>query len=235
MSGNGPIPTLPWVTDELVAIAAGGDFPLLCQKASILASGKDGSFASGVPWVLNSTSVNFQSQGVAAQNVVSFSSPSGQYPGLGNYLYAVDSASGNSCTLRLLGMGLGIGQPPSPASGQTTVAFTIPTLAAQIDQATYRLKDRVSVDEQFFWTSSPWIYQGVENPYRVFRDAVVFETLADLYEANMRDPGQQGDWVAKASRYRKRADDAIGRLYVRWGPTGTSREPTTAGSMKLAR
>lgn len=235
-TGHGPIPTTPeYITDEIIAIHAGPDFVALTQRASLLASGGDGSFASGVPWVLNSTAVNFQGQGVAAQNVVSLSGPPAAFPGSGSYLYAVDSVSGTSCTLRLLGGSPGYGQPPGTAAGLSTVKFSVPTLFAQIDQATFRLKDRVSIDENFFWTSSPWIYQGTENPYRVFRDAVVFETLADLYEANTRDPSEQGDFAVKARRYRKRAEEAIGRLCVRWGPYGNSRPPTTPGSQKIAR
>jgi len=219
----------------MVAQYAGPDFPMLAQRAAVLATGKDGVFAPDAPWVLTSASVNFQAQGVASQHIVSFSSPGMQFPGMGQYLYAVDSASGNAATLRLVGLGPGVGQPPSPAAGMSSVTFAIPTLAPQLDIATYRLKSRLAIDEGIFCRGSSWVYQGVEDLYRVFRDAVVYETLADLYEANMRDPTQAGDWSIKARLYRKRAQEVFDQIYVRWGPTGTSQQPTTPMNTRLSR
>lgn len=233
--GNGPTPTIVYISDEMIAVEAAADYVALTQKASLLAKGDDGYFAPNAQWVLNSASINFQGQGIKAQNVVSLSGPPVAFPGSGSYLYAVDSASGNSCTLRLLGGALNYGQPPAPAAGLSEVKFSIPSLFAQIDQACYRIKSRFAIDDAIFMRSSDWLYQGVEHTYREFRDALVFETVAGLYRANMRDPAQQGDWVSKERLYRRYADEAIGRVSARWGPFGSSEAPTGFFSMKLAR
>lgn len=233
-TGNGPTPTVLYISDEMIAIAAAADFAVLAQRASILAKGDDGSFAADAPWVLDSDTVNFQAQGVAAQDVVSLSGPPGAFPGSGSYLYAVDSASGTSCTLRLLGGAPGYGQPPG-AAGLSLVKFSVPSLFAQIDQACYRIKSRFAIDDAIFYRSSTWLYQGVEHAYREFRDAIVFETMADLYEQNSRDQTDQGDFARKAARYRRRADEAIGRVSARWGPTGASEQSTTFFSTKTSR
>lgn len=234
-TGHGPTPTIVYISDEMIAIEAAADYVALTQKASLLAKGEDGYFAPDAQWVLNSASIDFQGQGVKAQNVVSFSGPTVAFPGSGPYLYAVDSTSGTSCTLRLLGGTLNYGQPPAPAAGLSEVKFSIPSLFAQIDQACYRIKSRFAIDDAIFYRSSDWLYQGVEHAYREFRDALIFETLAGLYLANMRDPTSQGDWVTKAKNYRGLANEAVGRISARWGPYGASEAPTGLFSMKLAR
>ena len=234
-TGNGPLPTNPWyASDETISIHAMGDFATLCPQWQVLASGVDGVFAAGAPWVLTSASVNFQAQGVAAQNVVVLTAPKANFPG-GGHLFAVDAVSGTSVTLRRVGQPLNFGQPPAPSGGLTAVAFSIPTLGPQIDESTYRLKDRFALDESIFYRSSGWVYQGVEDLYRVFRDATVFSVLADCYESQMRDQTENGDFARKARRYKQRLEEAIVRLQVRWGPYGSSQQPSTITGCKLSR
>ena len=234
-TGNGPTPTSPlFTTDEQIAIHALGDFAVLCPGWQVLATAADGIFAAGAPWVLTSASANFQAQGVAAQNVVVLTTPTKNFPGFG-HLFAVDSVSGNACTLRRVGQPLDVGQPPAPSAGLAGVTFSAPYFAPQIDETTYRLKQRFTIDEQVFYRSSDWVYQGAEDTLRVFRDAVVFSILADLYEAQMRGQAENGDFARKAKRYKFRLEESLAQIQVRWGAYGCSAEPTGLGSCRIAR
>lgn len=239
MSGNGPTPTSPlFATDEHIAMYAMADYHVLCPKWGCMAEGRDGTMAMAAPWVLSSATVNFQAQGVCPQTVASFSGPRDAFPGGGAYLLAVDSVSGNSVTLRRIGLGLGEGQPPALAADLSQVCFSMLTLRPQIDGATYRIKDRFSIDEVTPFRATGWVYSGVEDDDpapRIFRDAVTFETLADLYENAMREQTENGDFARKAKRYRVRSDEAISRLQIRWGPTGNSAEPDSIMSCRLTR
>lgn len=211
-----------------------GDFATLCPQWQLLASGTDGSFAADAQWVLTSASCDFQAQGVAAQNVIILKAPRASFPGQ-SMLYAVDSVAGNSVTLRIIGQSLNVGQPPSPSAGMSGVAFSIPTLGPQIDEATYRLKQMFAIDEEIFYRSSDWLYQGAEDIYRVFRDATVFSVLADAYESQMRDQVENGDFARKAKRYKMRREEAIAQINARWGPLGNSAEPSNIFGCRITR
>ena len=117
-SSSLPEQTTPvYCTDEDIAVRAGGDFISLCPAWQQMAAAADGYFTSGLPWVLNSTIVNFQANNVQPNQVVLLSQPKANFPGAG-VLMAIDSVSGNSLTLRRLHKDLGVGQPPRrpPAS-----------------------------------------------------------------------------------------------------------------------
>src|SRR5580704_10785750 len=97
---NLPAQSLPvYATDEDILVKASGDFMTLAPAWQCMAKGTDGFFNSGQPWVLNSTAVNFATNGVTANQVVCLSAPKSQYPGGGDLL-AIDSVSGNTITLR---------------------------------------------------------------------------------------------------------------------------------------
>lgn len=226
MAGNGPQSTSPLLaTDEQLAIHCMGDFAVLCPQWQIFAYGQDGVFAADDPWTLTSASVDFQAQGVAAQQVVVLTQPKTQFKG-GGHLFAVDSATGNSISLRRVGWQPGQGQPPAPASGLSGVEFTIPSLSQQIDEASYRIKAQFAIDEDIYYRSSDWMYQGAEDPYRCLRDAVVFTVLSDVYESQMRDQTENGDFARKAKRYKARLGESLEKARIRWGPQGASQSPT---------
>jgi hypothetical protein len=214
-----------YCTDEHVALRATGDFGILAPAFQQLASGNDGVFEPNVPWVLNSATNFFQSQGVGAQNVVWLTKPQRLYPGSGLF-FAVDSASGNSITLRQLGQPLSIGMPPSPLEGVTSVEFVIRTLYPQIEEASYILKDRYMINEAIQWRSSFWQYKGVEDDYRVLRRACVLHVLADRYLAETRT--DQGDMEKKRVAVERQLKEAIGRVNIRFGTFGNSSEPANA-------
>jgi hypothetical protein len=234
-TGSGPNWTYPLLgSDEYIAIHAMGDYMTLCPQSSVMAAAADGAFASGAPWVLTSATVDFQQQGVVPQCVVVLTLPRPNFPG-GGHLLAVDSVAGNSCTLRRVGQPLGIGQPPAPSTGLSGVTFEIRTLKPQIDEASYRIKSRFTIDEQIPYRTSDWIYRGAEDPYRVLRDVVVFTVLADCYESQTRDQTENGDFARKAKRYRFRLEEALAQAQVRWGPFGNSSPPSSLMGCKLSR
>jgi hypothetical protein len=228
---NLPAQTSPvYATDEDVLVRAGGDFVLLCPAWQQMASGADGVFASGSPWVLTSASVNFQANGVNPNQVVQLTAPRANFPGGGAFL-AIDSVSAGAITLRRPHKDLNVGQPPAPAGGLTSVAFTINTLDPQIEEATYILKRRYAIDDttgQNVNRQSSWIYD-----LRELREATVLTVLLQRYTQEQRT--ERGDFPLKVRQIRQELDDVLARVQIRWGPFGNSSEPSTLFGCKLSR
>lgn len=223
-----PSQSIPMLaTDEDILVRAGGDFAVLTPPWQIMAAGTDGVFANGAPWVLSSASANFAAYGVKPNQVVWLQAPKASYPG-GGQLLAIDSVSGGSITLRRPHKDLAVGQPPAPAAGLTGVAFTINTLDPQIEEASFDIKRRFSIDETIVSRSSGWVFD-----LRDLRMAVVLSVLLDRYTQETRT--ERGDFPLKIGRVRQQLDDVLGRVQVRWGPTGTSAEPSTIFGCRLSR
>jgi hypothetical protein len=219
--------TPSYATDEDIAVRCGGDFAVLCPHWQRMAGGADGVFAPGAPWLLTSTSVDFQGNGVGPNQVVRLTAPKAQYPG-GGELLAVDTVAGGAVTLRRLHKGIGVGQPPAPAAGLTGVAFAIDTLDPQIEEASFDLKRRFGIDETIVYRSSSWVFD-----LRDLRLATVLSVLLDRYTHESRT--DRGDFTIKLHRIRQELDDVLGRVQVRWGPFGNSAEPSTLFGCKLSR
>jgi hypothetical protein len=225
---NLPEQTSPvFCSDEDCCVRASGDFITLCPSWQQMAYGIDGAFLNGFPWVLTSTSVNFGTNGVTPNQVVLLSAPKTQYPG-GGQLLAIDSVSGNSITLRRLHKDLNVGQPPAPTTGLTNVTFTINTLDPQIEEASFDLKRRFSIDENQAYRASSWLYD-----LRDLRMATVLSVLKDRYRSETRT--DRGDFALKANSISGALDDVMARLQLRWGPVGNSQESSTLFGTMLAR
>jgi hypothetical protein len=218
-----------YATDEDILVKASGDFITLAPAWQCMARGTDGYFNAASPWILHSTSTNFATQGVAANQVVCLTAPKTQYPGGGDLL-AIDSVSadGTNITLRRPYKDLGIGLPPAPAAGLTGVAFSITTFDPQTASATFDIKRRFGIDENITFRDSTWIYDLQD-----LRMAVVLSVLYDRYTAELRS--DRGDWVRKMGHIRNQRDEIIDRVQVRWGPYGNSAEPSTVFSCKISR
>jgi hypothetical protein len=225
-----PAQTTPvYCGDEDILVRAGGDFAILVPAWQVMASGNDGVFTSGSPWVLTSTAVNFATNNVQPNMVVWLTAPRASYPG-GGQLLAIDSVSGSSITLRRAHQDLNVGQPPG-AGGVTAVAFSVPTLFPQIEEASFDLKRRFAIDDQTggdYARSTKWMYD-----MRDLRIATVLQVLLDRYTQEQRT--ERGDFAIKAQRIRQQLDDVLNRVQVRWGPYGSSAEPTTIFSCKVSR
>jgi len=228
LSASLPEQTSPvYCSDEDVAVRASGDWFLLAPAWQQMATGTDGYFSSGSPWILNSTAVNFASNGIAANQVVQLSGPKPNFPGSGQ-LFAIDSVSSSAVTLRRLHKDLNVGQPPAPAAGLAGVTFTINTLDPQIEEASFEIKRRFGIDENIAYRTSSWIYDQ-----RDLRMATVLTVLLARYTQEART--DRGDWVRKINLIKTELDIVLDRLQVRWGPFGNSAEPTTLFSCKISR
>ncbi len=228
LSASLPEQTTPvYATDEDIAVRAGGDWFLLCPSWQQMAYGSDGYFNSGLPWVLNSTAVDFASNGVAPNQVVQLSAPKANFPGSGA-LFAIDSVSGTAITLRRLHEDLNVGQPPAPAAGLSGVTFTINTLNPQTEEASFDIKRRFGIDENIAYRSSSWVYD-----LRDLRMATVLTVLRDRYTQEAR--GDKGDFPRKIGLIKTELEIVLDRVQVRWGPLGNSAEPSTLFSCKISR
>jgi hypothetical protein len=227
MSNLPPQTTPVYATDEDIAVRAGGDFITLCPQWQQMASGTDGFFDSGSPWVLNSTATSFAANKVQPNQVVWLSAPKTQYPG-GGVLMAIDSVAGSSLTLRRLHKDLNVGNPPAPAAGLTNVTFTINTLDPQTEEASFDIKRRYGIDETIVDRSSSWVFD-----LRDLRIATVLSVLLSRYTQEVRS--ERGDWARKIVLIKEELDQVLERVQVRWGPYGNSAEPSTLFSCKISR
>jgi hypothetical protein len=228
LSASLPEQTTPaYCTDEDICVRVGGDFVALCPAWQCMAAGTDGVFANGSPWVLTSASVNFQSNGVTANQVIQLTAPKNAFPGSGA-LFAIDSVSGGSITLRRLHEDLHVGQPPGPTSGLTGVAFTINTLDPQIEEASFDIKRRFGIDENIGFRTSSWVYD-----LRDLRMATVLAVLLARYTQEART--DRGDFPRKIELIKGELLTVLDRVQVRWGPLGNSSEPSTIFSCKISR
>lgn len=234
MVGNGPLNTSPIVaSDEMFWVRARGDYASLANSSEQLAAGADGVISSGTPWQLTSATIDFEAQGVQAQNVVLLTNgtPRGSFPGSGRY-FAVDSASSTTLTLRVIGKPLNVGQPPAIA-GATGVTFVVNTFQTLLEDASWDLKQRFSLDEAIPFRASQWMYAGVEDPLRDLRAACVLQALLKAYQAEART--EKGDWAMKISRVSREYQEVLDRVQIRWGPWGNSQEPTSLFSLRISR
>jgi hypothetical protein len=223
-----PEQTTPvYCTDEDIAVRAGGDFAILVPPWQVMASGTDGYFSSGAPWVFQSVSVNFAANNVAPNQVLWLTAPKSQYPG-GGQLLAIDSVSGSALVLRRLHKDLNVGQPPAPPSGLSSITFSIPTLDPQSEEASFDIKRRFGIDENIVLRTSSWIYD-----LRDLRIATVLSVLYDRYMAEAR--AERGDFAMKIQRIRTPLEEVLARVQVRWGPQGNSAAPSTIFGTKLSR
>jgi hypothetical protein len=216
-----------YATDEHLAIRASGDFGVLCPDWQKLASGTDGTFAAGAPWELTSASVDFGAVGVTAGNVVWLRKPSTVFRGSGELL-AVEGASGGSLTLRRLGMAANLGQPPAPSTGLPGVEFLVATLAPQIEEASFELNRRLSIDPNVAGRSPRDLYDR-----RDLRQACVLTVLVQRYAAETRD--SQGDFALKLAQVRQELADVLARLQLRWGPGGSDVQSTNWFTTRIVR
>ena len=227
---NLPALTSPtYATDEDILIKASGDFVTLAPSWQCMARGTDGVFASGMPWVLSSASVNFGTNGVQPNQVIALTGPKTQFPGGGDLL-AIDSVStdGASITLRRPYKDLNIGMPPVPATGLVNVTFSILTFDPQTASASFDIKRRFGIDENITFRDSSWIYDLQD-----LRMLTVLTVLYDRYTAELRS--DRGDWQRKMGHIRNLRDEVADRVQVRWGPYGNSSEPSTIFNCKISR
>lgn len=201
-------------TDESVLVRAGGDYGVLCPNWQKSAFGTDGVLSG---WTLTSTAVNFATNGVAANQVILLNKPTTAFPGNGEWL-AVESVADNVLTLRRPGQQASIGQPPPAVAN---VQFAVLTLGPQIEEASFDLYQRFSLDD-----NDPC--RAPTNAYdlRVLRKACVLNVLCARYLEEARD--KQGDFWGKYNEIKREYADALEVVRVRWGTSLVESQPSTS-------
>lgn len=215
-----------YATDEHVAIRARGDFATLCPEWQVRASGTDGAIDALSPWTLTSASVDFEALGVQPGNVVLLQKPAATFPG-GGQLLAVDSVGAGQVVLRRIGEPSGVGQPPAPA-GVASATFKVPTMAAQIEEASFQLNCKWSIDDRLPGRASSLVYD-----LRVLRRACVLHVLYDAYSSELR--GEKGDFPVKLQQIANELREVNGIIQLRWGSSGGSTPPTTLFGGRITR
>jgi hypothetical protein len=213
-----------YATDENILIRAAGDFTVLCPEWQKLASGTDGVTASASPWILTSASVDFEAGGVRPGHVVLLRRPSTVFRGSGEP-FAVDAVSGGTLTLRRPGRASGAGQPVPSAEG---VDFLVASLDPQIEEASFELNRRFSIDPAVPCRAPEAVYD-----LRDLRTACVLSVLAQRYASETR--GRDGDFALKLSLVKQELSEVLARLQVRWGPGGDAQPPSTHFSTRIVR
>ena len=225
----GTVPTFPasvapsplavvYATDEEVALCIPRDYASVCPVWQSLASGVDGTFEPNAPWVLTSTSVNFQTMGVGPGNVVSLDKSSvGLEKGS---LFAVDSASGGSLMLRRLGQQLGVGMPPGPLGGTSGVKFDVRTFSLQIDDASYDVNRIFGIDPDIP-NRSPSQLRDLRELRRLTATMVAVRAFTENSEEKADDFARKLALLAdQESRLRE-------SVSVQWGALGLSDRPSS--------
>jgi hypothetical protein len=232
VGGDFPAPSrlsAVYATDEDCLVIGGADFGIIVPRSNLVAAGSDGQFLAGYPWLLQSVSSAFDTQGVKAGMVVQVTGPSPPFKAA--QFFAVSAVSSTGLTLRRPGMvdGQGVPPNPTPAAPLSGVTFSILTLYPQIEDTAYKLNEQFSVDPKLPGYRAP----GDVYDQRVFRRLTVFRVFWLLYMSQNRD--KRGDFADKISLYRGQYDDELATAVLRWGPSGTNQPATTRGSLRITR
>lgn len=215
-----------YASDEHVAIKARGDYAALCPKWQTLAAVADGVIDASDHWTVTSAAVDFEARGVAVGNVAVFSKPANLFNGRAD-LFAVEAVAGPSLTVRRLGEPAGRGQPPA-AQGATGIALDVPTMGAQVEDASFALNAKWGIDP-----AVPGRRPSDAYDLRVLRRACVLRVLYDAYASDLK--GENGEFSTKLRQVVSEMREVDGQLTLRWGPKGDSQPPSSIFSMRLVR
>jgi len=226
-----------WCTDENIAVRCGPDFNPLMPDSQMMAWGNDGVFSPSDPWTLTSASNDFTTQLPALWTLTQVStniglvttpsvhgyvvwlrSPGSAFPA-GGTLMAVAAVSDTSVTLRRLGLPANMGQPPSPSSGLTGVGFQIATFKPQIEEVTYDINQKWTIDSALTLRTATNLYD-----IRPLRRLTVAKVLLDRYTDESR--AGTGDYSHKVELIKQEIDDLEAKVQLRWG-TGLATAPQT--------
>lgn len=224
-----PSRVVPLCTDEDIATRFRGDFEILCAR-EYLAAAKDGAIPAGSPWTLASTSTRFASQGVAPGCVVVLDTPSASF-GAAGMLFAVDVAADSGLSLRRLNMAPGVGLAPGPPAGLAGIGFKVPTMAAQIENASFDIELQFGVSAY----ATGRLSSDLVNPREV-RAACVLTVVADRYFDLARQAEKGSDlYYAKAAMVKQQLTDLIDRVSVHWKPGPVLPEESSVFGMRIER
>ncbi len=168
--------------------------------------------------------------------VVRLTKPSTTF-GSNGELFAIQGVATGAITLRRKGELPGVGQPPSPSSGLSSVEFCVRTLGPQIQLASYDIDRRFGIDDAIAGRRSLDLY----DPQQL-REAVVLTVLYKQY----LDQGRQFAgassapddlYSAKSRLARAELDEVLDRLALRWNEADVAARSiaTTRFSTRISR
>jgi hypothetical protein len=108
------------------------------------------------------------------------------------------------------------------------VEFLITSLDPQIEEASFDLNRRFSIDPNIAERTPGLVYD-----LRDLRQACVLTVLAQRYSAETRT--SQGDFALKLSQVKGELSEALARLQLRWGQSSTDNQSTTWFSTRIVR
>ena len=214
-------------TDEHIAIRAGGDFHTICPQWQLLAGATDGAIAGG-SWNLYSASTLFDSTGVGLRkgSVVILQKPAASFHGSGQ-MFAVESVTGNYCSLRRIGQRYGVGLPPC-TSDVSGITFVVPTLTPQIEEASFLIDQRWRIDPAISGRTPTDIYDP-----RVLRQLCVLKVLVPRYSHEARKP--DSEFAIKYYQAKNELSELESQCEIRWGSAGKSQPSTNMWSGRISR
>lgn len=224
MAGSSKLDAV-YATDEDMFNEGGDDYFILVPKSNVIASGKDGVFDPSDRWTLVSGGNDFEAQGVAAGMMLRITGPSAFF-NQPRFL-AVDSASGDSASLRVPGQAAGVGMPPSPEAGCDAVQFDVLTFGPQIEAVAFELNEAYNVDPRI-------VNRRPEDMYdrRVFRRLTC---LMVYYRGYARAARGKDGYDEKIAFYRAEYEGQLSAAIVRWGVSGVDQPPSGPRFGRLSR
>lgn len=203
------------------------DFPLLVPPSQKHASGTDGVIGSGNLWLLSSATVDFNSWGIKAGQIVHLTGPKVNFPSPGQ-CWVIETVDASGITIRRPSQLAGVGQPPSPSGGLTAISFAVLTVFPQIENASYDINRIFGVDDTIPYRDPASIIDQ-----RQLEAVTVLKTLADLYMQASRQPDD--DFAVKGRAYAKQAADALARINLLWDSSNTLAVQTGRFNTRLTR
>lgn len=237
--------TTVYCNDEDIAIQAMGDYNQLVPQWSKLAYGVDGIISGGDLWTLTSASNDFEAVGIlppdpsnpGVGNIFRLSTPQSVFKGAGE-LFGVAAASGNSVTLRRIGMQPDIGFPPSPAGGLTGITFVCMTFTPQIEMASYNINQIFGVTQIFNELNGTTDATPMHKPSQMYllRDLnslTVLYVLKECYEVANR--AANGEFSVKLKQVISDYEAMKSRTLIRWGSDGQGEFPSSMFGARVGR
>ncbi len=219
-------PSVPYCTDEAIAIRAPGDYVALCPPDQRMASGKAGTIAGG-GWNFVDPTTDFSTVGILPGMLVHFakSTPQVRSP----ELLVVDSFDGRAIRLRRRGFGIGIGDPPGGSGGLTAIEYSIPTFMPQIQKTTGNINRRYGVDDFFYGRRESDLFDP-----REVEDVAVLSVLVNQYVAMSRQT-KDDSFATKAKSIQAELDELLRRVEITWKPSAETPDPQGPWSYRIER
>lgn len=214
----------PFCQAEDIAERITQDLALILPPSQILAEGTDGIIAPG-EWVLSSATAAFETYGVPVGSLAILQSPGSSQST--SKVFVVSNVEGSTITLRRVGLGSGIGQPPGGAAGMSGVIFSIHYLDPQINDTTTYLSMIFGIDDNIPGRR----YVDIYNLNDVIEIAI--SRIVSMLYLNAMMNSSNDLFKEKHAMHKAQYTDLKSAVRIRFGPTGS--DNTSLFNQKLTR